>query len=141
MLRDPAWVRDICEAAQLALSYVEGVDQEAFSGDTQLQDAVIRRLEIIGEAARRVSDEMKEAHPEIPWLMMIGMRNRVIHMYDGVDMDLVWVTVRDDLPAQVEARVWRGRRAWVGTTPPCPGRRHCACASRLRSGCIPERDV
>ena len=105
MQRDPAWVRDICEAA------------------------------------RRVSEEMKEAHPEIPWLMMIGMRNRVIHMYAGVDMDLVWVTVRDDLPAQVEARVWRGRRAWAGTTPPCHGRRYCACASRLRRGAIPERDV
>lgn len=87
---------------RLALSYAEGVDREAFFQSTQLQDAVIRRLEIIGEAARRVSEEVKAAHPEIPWRLMVGMRNQVIHMYDGVDMNLVWVTVRNDLPPLLE---------------------------------------
>lgn len=103
MQRDPAYIRDILEAAKLARSYLTEVDLEAFARNTQLQDAVIRRLEIMGEAARRVSEETKAAHPGIPWRLMIGMRNQVIHMYDGVDMHVVWHTVKDDLPALIDA--------------------------------------
>lgn len=103
MQRDAAYLRDILEAARLALTYLGNVDRESFAQDTQLQDAVLRRLEIIGEAARRVSENARRAHPEIPWQLMIGMRNQIIHMYDGVDMDVVWGTVQEDLPVLLEA--------------------------------------
>ena len=86
----------------LALAYMEGCTLESFTGDTKLQDAVIRRLEIIGEAARRVSEETRAVHPNLPWRQMIGMRNQVIHMYDGVDIDVVWATVQEDLPPLLE---------------------------------------
>jgi len=102
MQRDVAYLQDIQESARLALSYLADSDPHAFAEDTQLQDAVIRRLEIIGEAARRVSEETRAAHPALPWRQMIGMRNQVIHMYDGVDLHVVWSTVRDDLPALLE---------------------------------------
>lgn len=86
----------------MALLYVQDVDQLTFIRNTQLQDAVIRRLEIIGEAARRISDETRATLPEIPWRQLIGMRNQVIHLYDGVDMEIVWNTVCHDLPALLE---------------------------------------
>ena len=103
MQRDAAYLRDIQESARLALAYLEGVDMEAFAGNTQLQDAVIRRVEIIGEAARRVSAATRALYPALPWRQMIGMRNQVIHMYDGVDVAVVYDTVREDLPALLEA--------------------------------------
>lgn len=98
MDRDRAYLFDIAEAARLALSYVDSLTLENFLHDTQRQDAVIRRIEIIGEAARRVSPQTRERHPEIPWATMIGMRNLMIHDYDDVDMDIVWDTVHRDLP-------------------------------------------
>ena len=67
MQRDASYLRDIVEAAGLAISYVEGKDRSTFLEDVQLQDAVIRRLEIIGEAARRVSEEPRVFLPDIPW--------------------------------------------------------------------------
>ena len=103
MQRDAAYLRDIQESARLALAYLEGVDMEAFAGNTQLQDAVIRRVEIIGEAARRVSAATRALYPALPWRQMIGMRNQVIHMYDGVDVAVVYDTVREDLPPLLEA--------------------------------------
>ena len=103
MQRDPAYLRDIEESARLAVSYMEGVSLESFAADTQLQDAVVRRIEIIGEAARRVSEETRAKHPALPWRQMIGMRNQVIPMYDGVDLSVVRSTVREDLPKLLEA--------------------------------------
>ncbi len=103
MQRDAAYLRDIQESARLALAYLEGVDMEAFAGNTQLQDAVIRRVEIIGEAARRVSAATRALYPALPWRQMIGMRNQVIHMYDGVDVAVVYDTVCEDLPPLLEA--------------------------------------
>lgn len=76
--------------------------------NTQLQDSVIRRLEIIGEAAGRVSRQCRDENPDIPWSQMRGMRNWVIHRYDDVDMDVVWETVEQDIPlliAQLEGLV------------------------------------
>lgn len=79
MRRDEAYLLDILIAARRAISYLEESSREAFQKNEMLQDAVIRPLEIIGEAASRVSDEYRERHPEIPWHKMIGMRNRLIH--------------------------------------------------------------
>jgi uncharacterized protein with HEPN domain len=78
--------------------------------DTQCQDAVIRRIEIIGEAARRVSEDSREAHPQLPWQAMVGMRNVMIHDYDDIDLGVVWETLQNDLSPLVkqleEVRRW-----------------------------------
>ena len=70
--------------------------------DTQCQDSVIRRIEIIGEAARRISPEIRTAYPDIPWTEMIGMRNLMIHDYDDIDLEIVWSTVQRDLPRLID---------------------------------------
>lgn len=103
MERDRAYLLDIMEAAQRALEYVVGVTREDFLENQQLQDAVVRRLEIIGEAARRTSVEMKDRHPSLPWREMIGMRNLLIHEYDFVDAEILWQTLSDDLQPLIQA--------------------------------------
>ena len=99
MSRDPQHLLDIVEAAKLAVRYATGKTQAEFRQDALCQDAVIRRLEIIGEAARRLSPEARTSLPELTWHAMIGMRNLLIHKYDSVDLDIVLDTVRTDLPA------------------------------------------
>lgn len=98
MSRDREYLLDILEAAKLATAYIDQKTKDEFIEDTQCQDAVIRRLEIIGEAARRVSTKTREELSELPWDSMAGMRNFLIHEYDDVDLDIVWNTVSDDLP-------------------------------------------
>lgn len=98
MSRDSDYLVDIVSSARLIMAYVQGVEREQFLRDTGLQDSVIRRLEIIGEAAGRVSPEFRADHPEIPWGSMTGMRNRMIHGYDDVDMDIVWNTSQESIP-------------------------------------------
>ena len=78
-------------------SYLEGVVLDEFLRDTKLQDSVIRRLEIIGEAAGRISAQFRDKHPEILWNKMRGMRNWMIHHYDDVDLYIVWNTVQDNI--------------------------------------------
>jgi len=102
MERDREYLLDILGAAKLALAYVAEKRLSDFLADTQCQDAVVRRLEIIGEAAGRVSDGTRAEHPSLPWKAMVGMRNVMIHRYDEVDFSIVWDTVRDQLPPVVE---------------------------------------
>jgi len=101
MQRDREFLLDILEAAKLAISYIGEKSKEIFMKDTQCQDAVIRRFEIIGEASRRISEETQAAFPDLPWNEMIAMRNVMIHEYDDVDMSIVWKTVKNDLPPLV----------------------------------------
>ena len=98
MQRDAEYLIDILEAAKLVLVYVKEKTKEDFFNDSQCQDAVIRRLEIIGEAARRISDKTRSQFPDMPWKDMIGMRNFMIHEYDDVDLFMVWETVQTDMP-------------------------------------------
>ena len=98
MRRNEAYLLDILIAARRAMSYMEGSSRAEFEQNEMLQDAIIRPLEILGEAASRVSEDYQEAHPEIPWHKMIGMRNRLIHEYFRVNYGAVWDTVQDDLP-------------------------------------------
>ena len=103
MLRDKEYLADILESCKLAISHTINVTKDDFLGDVKCQDAVIRRFEIIGEAARRISDEMKTKYPEIPWFEMTGMRNAMIHEYDDVDMVIVWETVQKDIPSLISS--------------------------------------
>jgi len=101
MSRDPAYLLDILKAARLVQEFVVGTDKAAFDNDLKTQHAVIRQLEIIGEATRRLSPAFRTSHPEIPWQLMAGMRSVLIHDYDQVDMDDVWNTVANDIPALI----------------------------------------
>lgn len=103
MQRDRVYLLDILEAAKLAVSYIENKSKDDFLNDIQCQDAVIRRLEIIGEAARRIEDDTQATLPYLPWREMIGMRNIMIHEYDDIDFDTVFKTVQKDLPSLIES--------------------------------------
>jgi uncharacterized protein with HEPN domain len=99
--RIPEYLQHILDAINRALGYVAGMNVESFNRDTRTQDAVIRGIQIIGEAANKVrtaDPEFAAQHPQIPWAVMYGMRNRVIHDYFEVDLAVVWQTVQQDLP-------------------------------------------
>ena len=100
-LRVKDYLGHILEAISRIDTYVLALDQAAFEADVKSQDAVIRNLEIIGEACsniRKVAPEFAAAHPEIPWGNAIGNRNALSHGYFAVDLELVWATVQQDLP-------------------------------------------
>lgn len=102
MSRDDTYLVDMLESAKIALDYVLGKSWDDFSEDLQCQDAVVRRIEIIGEAARRLSQETRNKHPQIPWREITSMRNLVIHEYDVVDIGQVWDTIQNKIPSLIE---------------------------------------
>ncbi len=77
--------------------YVSGLDEGAFLQDDRTADAVIRNLEIIGEAAARLPESVRDAAPDVPWRRIVGLRNRIVHEYFAVDLALVWAIVRDEV--------------------------------------------
>lgn len=94
-------IDDILEAIGRCKSYVEGLDSAAFQADTRSQDAVARNLEIIGEAASKMPDPIREAFPLVPWQQMAEMRHILIHEYHSVDAEILLRTVLNDLPPLV----------------------------------------
>ncbi len=96
-------LRDILDAATKALEFVADMDRDAFAEDEKTLYAVIRALGIVGEAARRVPLEYRENHPAVPWRSMTGMRDKLIHDYFGVSIDVVWETIQQDLPGLIQA--------------------------------------
>jgi uncharacterized protein with HEPN domain len=98
MQRDKAYFFDIADSARLAVEYIAGISYEEFLNNKAIQDAVIRRIEIIGEAVNRISKESKIKYSYLPWNEMKGMRNLLIHEYDEIDLKNVWDTVKNDLP-------------------------------------------
>jgi len=90
------------QSAEIVLSYMEGVTESRFYNDEpELQDAVIRRLTVIGEAANRVSAEMRSSLTAVAWPQVRGMRNRLVHEYDGIDLVIVWKTTQTIIPALI----------------------------------------
>lgn len=98
---DADLVADIREASRRITSYLGEMTYAAFLEDTKTQDSVVRNLEIVGEAARHVSDDLRARTPLLPWKSMAGIRDRLIHAYFGVDFDVVWKVAKDELPTAV----------------------------------------
>ena len=99
-------VAQILHRAQKAATYVEGLDKESFLSDTRTQEAVVLNLLVIGEAASRLSKRHSDfiaKYPEVPWLQMQGMRNRIAHGYSDINMHVVWNAVQEALPEIVLA--------------------------------------
>lgn len=92
MSRDLIWVQDILNAARLAQEGVRGFDKETLQKNWIQLSAVVRQIEIIGEAARRLSQEFRQNHPDIPWKSMVGMRDVLIHAYAELEIDDIWDT-------------------------------------------------
>jgi uncharacterized protein with HEPN domain len=86
-----------------AIAMTEGLDRAALDEDRKLELALVRLLEIIGEAATKLTDECRASIPEIDWRAIRGMRNRIVHNYDNVDLDVVWAIIRFDLPGLIDA--------------------------------------
>jgi uncharacterized protein with HEPN domain len=92
------YLDDMIDFAGKVLAYTDGLDQAGFAANGLTYDATLRNLELIGEAATHIPVEVRSAHPEIPWRMIIATRNRLIHGYLGIDNDTLWSIIRDDLP-------------------------------------------
>ncbi len=98
MPRDDAHLLDILKAARLAIEFKSTADKPEFLKDAKTQSAVLHQLLIIGEAVKRISPEFRAAHPEVPWKLIAGTRDKLIHFYEGVDLEEVWKMVNSDLP-------------------------------------------
>ena len=96
------YLDDMIAFAKRALAYTQGVDQAGFVGSGLIYDATLRNLELIGEAATHIPDEVRGAHPEIPWRMIVATRNRLIHGYLGIDDDTLWSLISGDVPALLQ---------------------------------------
>jgi uncharacterized protein with HEPN domain len=103
MRDDIARVLDINLACADVLSMTAGVDRKAYNEDRTLQFALCRVLEVIGEAARNISEDYRLAHPQVPWAKIIGLRNKIAHEYFRLDLDMIWRIVTEDVPALAKA--------------------------------------
>jgi uncharacterized protein with HEPN domain len=94
-------IRHILDAAREAIQFAEGRKRMELDTDRKLNLSLVRLLEIIGEAARGISEEFRDSHPDLSWKSMVGMRDRLIHGYFDVNLDVVWETVTQDLPSLI----------------------------------------
>jgi len=99
MKEDIVYLKHILDAISQIEEYVGDVEYEDFMLNRLIQDGVIRQLEILGEATKRLSNEIREKYPDVPWKDMAGMRDKLIHGYFGVDITAVWDTVKKDIPS------------------------------------------
>jgi uncharacterized protein with HEPN domain len=97
------YIDDMTGFAEKVIAYSAGLDQTAFVANALVYDATLRNLELIGEAATHVPDDVRQAHPQVPWRMIIATRNRLIHGYLGIDNDTLWSIVAADVPALLPA--------------------------------------
>ncbi len=99
MKKDPLLlIDDILESILAIQAYLDGIDREAFLANPEKQDAILRRLAIIGEAVKKLPAEFRQQHPDIPWKYMAGTRDVLIHDYDGVNLQIIWDIVEEELP-------------------------------------------
>jgi uncharacterized protein with HEPN domain len=105
------YVQDILDAIESIESFIAGMSRETFLADDRTLSAVVRKFEIIGEAARQLPEGIREKHPHVPWRDMVGMRNRLIHDYLGADYELVWQTATEDLE-QTKAALRKAIKEW-----------------------------
>ncbi|MBM3496033.1 MAG: DUF86 domain-containing protein [Armatimonadetes bacterium] len=93
-----AFLLDILAASERIASYIDGMTRSAFAGDAKTKAAVVREIEIIGEAANRLPAQYRDAHPEVPWMDLARLRNLYIHVYERVNYDRVWLTATRTIP-------------------------------------------
>lgn len=93
------YLKHIIEAIDKIKMYTKGMDRESFLKNEMAMDAVVRNIEIIGEATKNLSEDFRKKHEEIPWKDIAGMRDCIVHFYFGLDYDLVWEVIERDLPA------------------------------------------
>ncbi|MCY4382212.1 MAG: DUF86 domain-containing protein [Nitrospinae bacterium] len=98
MRRDEAWLLDMLLAARDTVDFARGRSRDELDSDRQLVLSLVKSIEIIGEAAARISQETREAHPEIPWPKIIAMRNHLVHAYFEINLNRVWEVVQNDIP-------------------------------------------
>jgi uncharacterized protein with HEPN domain len=94
---------DICEAIDRIEQYTSGMSFDVFSKDRKSVDAVVRNLEIIGEASNRLPADFKDGHSQIKWHKVVGLRHRIVHEYFGIDLQIVWQILQKDLPSLRQA--------------------------------------
>lgn len=92
------YVKDIIQNMQDAEEFVQGLSYEAFTSDKKTFNAVVRVIEVIGEAVKKIPDGVRRRYPAIPWKEMAGMRDKLIHFYFGVDSEAVWIAVKERIP-------------------------------------------
>lgn len=97
--KDLVRLKHMLDSAKAILSFAKGKRRASLDKDRLLLSAVLRELEVIGEAANRISEKTKKRFPDLPWKELVGMRNRLIHAYFDVDHDIIWKTVREYLPS------------------------------------------
>jgi uncharacterized protein with HEPN domain len=96
------YLEDIAEAAKTAREYVAGMGKDELAKDRRTSDAVVRNLEIVGEAVKKLPAQVKREHPEVEWKKIAGLRDILVHDYFGIDMDIVWDVVQNKLPVLAE---------------------------------------
>jgi len=92
------YIYDMIIFAEKVLDYTKGLNQEQFEADGKVYDATVRNLELIGEAATNIPDHARSLIPSVPWRQIIATRNRLIHGYLGIDNDILWSIINDDIP-------------------------------------------
>lgn len=93
------YLKDIIQAIEAIEKFVEGISLKEFKNDDKTSSAVVRKFEIIGEAAKKIPENARKKYPQVPWKEMSGMRDKLIHFYAGVNFDLVWQTIQNQLPS------------------------------------------
>lgn len=97
------YLDDMATFAEKSAAYSRGLDQQAFVDNSLIYDATLRNLELIGEAATHIPEDVRAANPRIPWRLIIATRNRLIHGYLGLDDDTIWSIIQEDLPELLHA--------------------------------------